>query len=401
MNKTQRIVLLLTAAVLISMILFPPFYYTNGVVKVNKGYRFILNPIKMAYWDKEAEMQAAKSFEEYIMSDKGRASFSDQDSKLNFDFMRDPRWPSLDAATKNATLDIAFEDEVSADPRWPSLKPEIQMEYRKVFLEAANRADQKLKRIRDIYLDDEKKKYPKMIESVPPLVDTFQLLAQAIIVILVGGILWFALKDEKKIAGILNHVASDETSRLSPSEAMPVEHENNTAKRGERSTTGASHRLWQAILGEKNRAYYESKFDQFDRKLANYQISWNWPAFLGGGVWALYRKMYGWFFVAWIVNIILNSFYKAVSKGNDFQPVAIFFFNVCVNIAFAIFANSLYQNNLRKKIIKAKAATEDEAGLLERLRYLGGVHTSVIWVCIGLPIIGILLAIMIPKLVGR
>lgn len=200
MNKTQRIILLLTAAVLIAMILFPPFYYTNGIVKVNKGYRFILNPIKMAYWDKEAELQAAKSFEEYIMSDKGRASFSDQGSKLNFDFMRDPGWATDPPEIKQRAIEIAFEDEVASDPRWPSLKPEIQLEYRKVFLEAANRADQKLKEIRDIYLDNEKKKYPKMIESVPPLVDTFQLLAQAIILILIGGILCFALKDEKKIA---------------------------------------------------------------------------------------------------------------------------------------------------------------------------------------------------------
>ncbi len=111
--------------------------------------------------------------------------------------------------------------------------------------------------------------------------------------------------------------------------------------------------------------------------------------------------MYGWFFVAWIVNIILNSFYKAVSKGNDFQLGAIFLFTVCVNIAFAIFANSLYQNNLRKKIIKAKAAIKDEHSLLEHLQHLGGVHTSVIWASMALPIIGILLAIMIPTLVGR
>lgn len=401
MNKTQRIILLLTAAVLIAMILFPPFYYTNGIVKVNKGYRFILNPIKMAYWDKEAELQAAKSFDKYIISDKGRASLSDQGSKLNFDFMLDPRWATLDTATKNAVLDIAFEGYTSTEPEWSKESPDIKAATKRIFLEDAFKAEQKLKRIRDIYLDGEKKKYPKMIESVPPLVDTFQLLAQAIIVILVGGILWLAFKDEKKLAGILNRVASDETSRLSPSEAMPVEHQNDTAKRGDRSTTGISRHLWRAMLGGKNRAYYEGKFDQFDKKLAKYQIGWNWPAFLGGGVWALYRKMYGWFFISLIVNVFFKSFYKAVYKGDEYQLVAIFFFNECVNIAFALFANSLYQNNLRKKIIKARSATEDEAGLLERLRYQGGVHTSVIWASIALPIIGILLAIMIPKFVGR
>jgi hypothetical protein len=45
---------------------------------------------------------------------------------LNFDFMRDPRWPSLDPATKNAALDIAFEDSVATDDRWPSLAPDVK-----------------------------------------------------------------------------------------------------------------------------------------------------------------------------------------------------------------------------------------------------------------------------------
>jgi hypothetical protein len=335
MNRIQRVVLLSTAAVLILMLLFPPFY--SGTAKVHKGYRFILNPIKMAYWDKEAEMEADKSFKEGVMT----AS----------------QWESLSAEDK--------------------------------------------KSIRDFYFDEQKKKYPKKLESVPPSVNTFQLLVQVIIVMLAGGILWFAFKDEKKSEGELNHVVSNETSKLGPSESIPGEHENDSAKLGDRSTTGTSLQLWQAILGEKNRAYYESKFDQFDRKLANYQISWNWPAFFFGGIWALYRKMYWWFFIACIVNIFFISFYKAVSKGDWFQLVTVFFFSECVNIAFAIFANSLYQKNLRKKITKAKAAINDEDRLLEHLRHIGGVHTWVIWVCIALPIIGILLAIIIPTLLRR
>ena len=45
MNKNQRIVLLATAALLIVMILFPPFksQYLQGVT-VNAGYSFILTP---------------------------------------------------------------------------------------------------------------------------------------------------------------------------------------------------------------------------------------------------------------------------------------------------------------------------------------------------------------------
>ncbi len=196
MNKTQRIVLLFTAAVLISMMLFPPFYSTQGTVKVSKGYRFILNPIKMAYWDKEAEMQAAISFEKDIVSDERWASLLDRITTLNFDFMRDPRWPTLDTATKNTTLDIAFKRDIMVAPEWKTASPEDQKRARKAYLVEADKFDQELKRVKNIYFDEQKKKYPKKIESVPPLVDSIQLLAQAIIVILVGGILWFAFKDD-------------------------------------------------------------------------------------------------------------------------------------------------------------------------------------------------------------
>ena len=190
-------ILLLTAVVLIFMLLFPPFYFSNGTAKISKGYRFIFDPIKRAYWNKEAEIQTATSFEEYIKSDKGRASLSDQGFILNFDFIKDPRWATLDETKKTAVLDMAFADEVASDPRWKTLTPDLQADYRKTYFDEAFKAEQELKRVRDIYFDEEKKKYPKKIEAVPPLVDTFQLLAQAIIVILVGGILWFALKDEK------------------------------------------------------------------------------------------------------------------------------------------------------------------------------------------------------------
>jgi hypothetical protein len=209
MNKTQRIILLSTAAILLLMLLFPPFYSTRGTAKVSKGYRFILNPIKMAYWDKEAEMEAAKSFQEYIMSDKVWASLSDQGSKLDFVFLRDPRWPSLTPEVKKAAYDIAFEDEVMSDPRWATLDPKVQAGARKLFLEDVAKFEQRLKSLKDFYFDEQKKKHPKKIESVSPSVDAFQLLAQAIIVILAGGILWYALKDEKS-ADVLNHVASDE-----------------------------------------------------------------------------------------------------------------------------------------------------------------------------------------------
>jgi hypothetical protein len=60
MNKIQRVILILTAAILILMLLFPPFYTIQFSRKVTKGYGFILNPPgKWEYWDKDAEKQTS------------------------------------------------------------------------------------------------------------------------------------------------------------------------------------------------------------------------------------------------------------------------------------------------------------------------------------------------------
>ncbi len=148
--------------------------------------------------------------------------------------------------------------------------------------------------------------------------------------------------------------------------------------------------LYEAILGEKNRIYYLTKFEVFDQQGPGLKTSWNWPALLAGGVWALYRKMYGWFFAFWGVSFLSNIFEKACSPGLS----AIIF--LVPWIAFPIYADSLYHNSIKKKIAIAQLSVKEEPKLLEYLRYKGGVHTWVIWVFGGLPVIGILAAILIP-----
>ncbi len=153
--------------------------------------------------------------------------------------------------------------------------------------------------------------------------------------------------------------------------------------------------LYEAILGEKNKIYYQTKFEQFDKKGPGLKASWNWPAFFVGGVWALYRKMYGWFFILLGVAFVSSILEEA---GAPWLSAIVFFVPW---IAFAIFANSFYQNNLRKKIAEAKMTIEDESRLIEYLRYKGGVHTWVVWVFVGIPVLGILAAILIPMLAGK
>ena len=153
--------------------------------------------------------------------------------------------------------------------------------------------------------------------------------------------------------------------------------------------------LYEAILGEKNLTYYLTKFESFDQQGPGLKASWNWPVLFVGQIWALYRKMYGWFFALWGVAFLSGMLDKYGYTGFSF----IVFFIPC--IAFTIYANSLYHSNIKKKIAVAQLTVKEEAKLLEHLRYKGGVNTWVIWVVAGIPVIGILAAIFLPMLASH
>lgn len=146
---------------------------------------------------------------------------------------------------------------------------------------------------------------------------------------------------------------------------------------------------YEAILGEKSRTYYLTKFEQFDQQGPGFKASWNWPAFLFGGLWALYRKMYGWFFAFLGITFLSSIFEKTVSQG---LSTIIF---IVPWIVFAIYANSLYLRNIKNKIAVARLKVNDESKLLEYLKKKGGVHRWVIWVFVLIPPIGIVIAVFI------
>jgi len=156
------------------------------------------------------------------------------------------------------------------------------------------------------------------------------------------------------------------------------------------SWTANLQNLYKAILGEKNSIYYLMRFEHFDQQLPGLKASWNWPAFFFGGVWALYRKMYVWFFAVLGIAIIANIFYMAGSPGIGAL------IHIAAQIAFTVYANSLYHDSVKKKIAFAQLTIKDELRLLEYLRYKGGVNTWVIWVFGVIPLIGIMAAILLP-----
>jgi Protein of unknown function (DUF2628) len=55
--------------------------------------------------------------------------------------------------------------------------------------------------------------------------------------------------------------------------------------------------LYKKAIGKRNQEYYLYRFEEFDKAGPGLRTNWNWAAFFFGGIWALYRKMYGWFSV--------------------------------------------------------------------------------------------------------
>ncbi|PKN53300.1 MAG: hypothetical protein CVU55_01380 [Deltaproteobacteria bacterium HGW-Deltaproteobacteria-13] len=149
---------------------------------------------------------------------------------------------------------------------------------------------------------------------------------------------------------------------------------------------GKEETLYEAYLGEKNSVYYLVKFSEFDRHPHKLNINWNWAAFFGGGIWALYRKMYGWFVAFWMVFILLAViFYQCGLPSMGFLAELVIF------TACAIFANSLYYRSVKKEIAAAQLSITDKSMLLKYLWHKGGVHTWVIWACLGILIFSLLL----------
>lgn len=158
--------------------------------------------------------------------------------------------------------------------------------------------------------------------------------------------------------------------------------------------------LYAAYLGEKNQDYYLNKFEEFDRRGDGVHISWNWPAFItflfGATWWALYRKLYAWFFALLVYgSTLLAITYSRVDAIAAFA----FVFSVASATAFGMFANVIYYRGVKAKISAAQSIARNDDDLMKLLIKKGGVHSwvwRILWVWLAVLIIGIITAIAIP-----
>ena len=119
---------------------------------------------------------------------------------------------------------------------------------------------------------------------------------------------------------------------------------------------------------------YRPRFDRFTRTGApRFEFSWNWPAALAGMWWYLYRKMYGWALVDFVLSVLLG--------WTLFVPIL-------WGVARAVTADYLYFLQADRKIRGARpvsssfGAPATDAMHLARLAAEGGVNAWVTWVAI-------------------
>ena len=177
----------------------------------------------------------------------------------------------------------------------------------------------------------------------------------------------------------------EETTVKAETLSRPSPQQNAVSTPHIKETKVKAETLYEAFIGEKKR-YYLKKFEEFDKQPPGLKASWNWAAFLGNYFWALYRKMYGWFFACFGIYVLPPIYLNYLKYYKDGAPeiysISWYVFMIAFSIAFGIIGNSLYYRSVKKKIAAAQSLITDKSKLLEFLRDKGGVHTWIIWVCI-------------------
>jgi len=131
---------------------------------------------------------------------------------------------------------------------------------------------------------------------------------------------------------------------------------------GERISSKAFDPSDEDIDQEDFRIFIGKNADHYLRKFRNFQhngegrfaVTWNWSAFWMGFIWILYRKMYLWALLAFIIALTPVTY-----------PLAM--------IGWGIVGNYLYYRQARKKILEYKSRPSITPRSLS-LEELGGIN---------------------------
>lgn len=145
------------------------------------------------------------------------------------------------------------------------------------------------------------------------------------------------------------------------------------------------HRLYEAIIGERNQAYYLSYFERADAR-GYPPVAWHWPVLFFGVLWFLYRKMYRWALVSFALPYLASFVATGVDQfapgsGNYlFWPIIIGYYAVWLPLV----TNGLYYKQAQRIMGAARVLYEDhDENQVSILRARGGVYSQLPLVLIG------------------
>ena len=117
--------------------------------------------------------------------------------------------------------------------------------------------------------------------------------------------------------------------------------------------------LWQAFAGPRG-TWYGNHFARFSKEGGSRFIpTWNWPAFLFGVIWLIYRKMYAFAILSFLVSALFSV-----------VPYGVFI----LAIVFGVTANFLYFLHVRLKV-RAIIDASDKIDPQQAMDTFGGVNS--------------------------
>ena len=144
------------------------------------------------------------------------------------------------------------------------------------------------------------------------------------------------------------------------------------------------------IFVGKNYDYFLRKWEIAEQKKS--KTSWNWAAFVFGGAWMAYRKMYiySWIFLGVMVLEILCEY--AFGFPEKFSNII----NISIAVTFGLQGNSLYKQHVEKKTREIIAMNTPDQAQNELVRQGGTNIGATIGFIVALIAIAMLLAVTFP-----
>ena len=142
----------------------------------------------------------------------------------------------------------------------------------------------------------------------------------------------------------------------------------------------------------KNYDYFLRKWEIAEQKKS--KTSWNWAAFVFGGAWMAYRKMYiySWIFLGVVVLEILCEY--AFGFPEKFSNII----NISIAVTVGLQGNSLYKQHVEKKTREIIAMNTPDQAQNELVRQGGTNIGATIGFIVALIAIAMLLALLLSPL---